>query len=98
MLRAMHNYEKVKPFPERYPMNSDALGIELVGTTAGPDPAHPGEQLFESATAKQNTALTWLVEALSQQFGIGFQHVLRHPIVSWKTPSEAQSSIWGSRP
>ena len=90
----LHDYEKTKPFPQRYPMNADALGIELVGTTVGPDPAHPNELLFEPVTAAQNASLTWLVDVLSKQFGIGFQHVLRHPVVSWKTPSEARTATW----
>ena len=27
----LHNREKLKPYPDRYPLNSDSIGIEIVG-------------------------------------------------------------------
>lgn len=91
---ARNKYERVKPYPDRYPMNADSLGIEIVGTTVGKDPNNPGELLYETVNAAQNTALSWLVKQLSDQFGVGFDSVFRHPLVSAKTPSEAATANW----
>lgn len=92
--RARHNYEKVKSYPARYPMNEDSLGIELVGKIVGNDPAHPGEKLYETVMAQQNTSLTWIVQQLAIQFGMQLTEVFRHPTVSQKTPSEAATADW----
>ena len=89
-----HTYEKSKPFPQRYPMNLDSLGIEIVGKTIGEDPKHPNEKLFEDVNKEQNQALTWLTKQLSVQFGVDFDNIFRHPTVSQKTPSEASTADW----
>ena len=91
---ARNNYEKSKDYPDRYPMNADSLGIEIVGTTIGNDPNNPGELLYENVNAAQNASLVWLVKQLSIQFGVGFSSVFRHPLVSAKTPSEAATANW----
>lgn len=91
---ALSKYESAKPAADRYPMNADSIGIELVGETVGKDPAHPKEALFVQVTAEQNVALTWLVGKLSERFGVHFDRVLRHPVVSRKTPSEAATANW----
>jgi len=91
---ARHGYEKVKPYPARYPMNEDSLGIELVGKIVGDDSGYPGEKLYESVAAQQNASLTWLVEQLVVQFGMLLTDIFRHPKVSQKTPSEAATADW----
>lgn len=90
-----HRYESVKPVTDRYPLNSDSIGIEIVGNIIGDDPKNPGEKLYEPVNVAQNKSLKWLVEQLSQQFGVSFNAVYRHPTVSQKTPSEASTANWG---
>ncbi|MFP7674834.1 N-acetylmuramoyl-L-alanine amidase [Marivita sp. S0852] len=95
--RDRHALERTKPAGQRYPSNTDAIGIELVGNTIGPDPAHPGELLFETVTAAQNRSLTWLVDQITIQFGLDMNVIYRHPTVSQKTPSEASTANWQVR-
>lgn len=96
--KARSTYESKKPAADRYPMNADSIGIELVGETVGADPADTRYELYVTVTPRQNASLTWLVAELSKQFGVGFDRVLRHPVVSAKTPSEAATANWQVAP
>ena len=79
--------EGKKPFPQRYPMNSDSLGIELVGETNK-------QGSYVTPTAAQTTALKFLVGELQTQLGLQTTEVFRHPEVSYKQPSEAKDAAW----
>ncbi len=86
----MNTHEMKKSVPQRFPSNSDSIGIELVGGTIGngPDP------VFETVTKPQNVSLAWLVLELRQTFDLPLTEVFRHPQVSRKDPHEAETAIW----
>jgi N-acetyl-anhydromuramyl-L-alanine amidase AmpD len=87
-LRELTEHEAEKDYPARYPTNSDAIGIELVG---GFDDK---TRKYATATKQQNDSLAWLVATLSAVFKLGDSDVYRHPQVSYKQPSEAASASW----
>ena len=80
-------FEAKKEFPNRYPMNSDSVGIELVGETNK-------EGAYVTPTAAQTSALKFLVGELQAQLGLQTTEVFRHPEVSYKQPSEAKGAAW----
>ena len=82
--------EKAKPYPQRFPSNDDAVGIELVGGTLTPDPT----STYETVTPQQNESLAWLISALRMQLKVPLMEVLRHPDVSYKNPHEAETARW----
>ncbi len=79
--------ERAKAYPDRFPVNSDSLGIELVGKSTG-------TSSYEALTAQQNNALQWLIDQLYMLFTLGNADVYRHPQVSYKNPGEASSASW----
>ena len=86
-INALDAHERAKSYPDRYPVTSEAIGIELVGL-------HIDEKTYEAVTAAQNTALQWLIDELYAQFNLKPADVYRHPTVSYKNPGEASSAIW----
>lgn len=84
---AEHHREMQKQVPDRYPSNEDSVGIELVGAVTG-------QGVYEAVTAQQNVSLHWLVTELGSTFGVSTTEIFRHPVVSRKNPSEAQSALW----
>ena len=84
----INGIERKKPYPERYPTNSDALGIEIVGR-------HVDKKTYEGVTGAQNDSLRWLIGTLSPLFFLGSEDdVFRHPEVSYKNPGEAATAKW----
>ena len=79
--------EKAKQVPSRYPSNDDSVGIELVGKVLA-------NGVYEAVTADQNASLRWLVSEIQTTLGVAVTEVFRHPEVSRKNPSEAQSAKW----
>jgi N-acetyl-anhydromuramyl-L-alanine amidase AmpD len=79
--------EKAKQVPDRYPSNDDSVGIELVGKVLA-------NGVYDAVTADQNTSLRWLVSEIQTTLGAAVTEVFRHPEVSRKNPSEAQSAKW----
>lgn len=79
--------ERQKPYPNRFPVNSDSLGIELVGR-------HIDDKSFEMVTSAQNASLRWLLDALYDSFSIGADDTFRHPAISYKNPGEAAGARW----
>jgi N-acetyl-anhydromuramyl-L-alanine amidase AmpD len=84
---AEHRREMAKQVPERYPSNEDSVGIEIVGAVVS-------QGVYEPVNADQNASLQWLVSELTSTLGIPMTEIFRHPDVSRKTPSEAQSASW----
>lgn len=79
--------ERQKSYPDRFPVNQDSIGIELVGR-------HVDDRSYEQPTALQNNALKWLVGELCRLLAIGTTEVFRHPAVSYKNTGEAQGAAW----
>lgn len=84
----LSDYELKKSWPDRFPSNADALGIELVGKFIEKD------EIYESVTEEQNASLEWLIRELTVALGIPMTEIFRHPDVSYKKPSEASSAKW----
>ena len=84
---AENSQEKAKQVPNRYPSNDDSVGIELVGKVLA-------NGVYDAVTADQNTSLRWLVSEIQTTLGVAVTEVFRHPEVSRKNPSEAQSAKW----
>ena len=86
-INALDAHERAKNYPDRYPVNSNAIGIEIVGS-------HVDDSHFDSVTLQQNASLQWLVKELYGQFNPTAADVYRHPGVSYKNPGEASTATW----
>jgi len=87
--------EHGKSYPDRFPSNSDSIGIELVGASfSKPLPKNPGNREYYPVTQDQNDSLKWLVQELKLTFGMNGLEVFRHPEISFKTESEASTARW----
>jgi N-acetyl-anhydromuramyl-L-alanine amidase AmpD len=51
-IKALDTHERAKSYPNRYPVNSDSVGIELVGK-------HIDDKAYEAVTSQQNSSLGW---------------------------------------
>ncbi|MBU1351788.1 MAG: N-acetylmuramoyl-L-alanine amidase [Gammaproteobacteria bacterium] len=85
-VRALDAHERAKPYPQRYPINGDSIGIEIVGRSID-------DKKYEAVTSEQNNSLQWLTGELYSHFSISSQDVYRHPEVSYKNPGEAASAL-----
>ncbi|MDA7417969.1 N-acetylmuramoyl-L-alanine amidase [Xenophilus arseniciresistens] len=100
--------EMTKSVPQRYPSNSDSVGIEIVGKASLPPnkPIPPGlsgderlrfqgnHAVYEAVTPAQQVSLQWLIDFLRQNLHVPATEVHRHPDVSRKNPTEASSAQW----
>jgi len=86
-IKALDANERAKSYPHRYPVNSDSIGIELVGK-------HIDNKRYEIVTPSQNASLQWLVSELYNHFGLTSSDVYKHPAVSYKNPGEASTATW----
>lgn len=84
----LSRHEHKKPFPERYPGNTDSIGIELVGAYI------TKTEVYETVTPAQNDAVRWLVAELAATMNVSMGDVYRHPELSRKTDSEASTAKW----
>lgn len=80
-----------KPYPDRYPGNADAIGIEVVGKAYGSDKNH---LLYEDPTPQQNDYMHWFVSDLLQTLHLTAHDVYKHPLVSRKQDNEAIGVTW----
>lgn len=87
---AVKNYERAnKAYPERYPMNDDSVGIEIVGHTAtyndiGTYPKPPYQVM---------QAVDWLVTALMALLDLDTVDLYAHAAVAHKNHSEAIATL-----
>ena len=86
--RAVGAYEAKKQYPDRYPWNPDAIGIEVVGRFL------ESTSLYENPTPQQNVYLHWFVRDLMQALKLLPADIYRHPLLSNKRPREAASLTW----
>lgn len=90
-----HRMEMAKPTPQRYPSNEDSIGIEIVGAVVAGKSRNPAEQgVYETVNEQQNASLQWLIAELTSTFGVPMSEIFRHPVVSRKNPTEAESASW----
>lgn len=86
-IKAIDKIERQKTYPERFPVNSDSIGIEVVGK-------HIDKKKYESLNLLQTNSLQWLIGELYTHFGLDKDDVYKHPMVSYKHPGEAASATW----
>ncbi|MDR5762551.1 peptidoglycan recognition family protein [Caballeronia sp. LZ035] len=86
----LDRHERNKAWPARFPSNSDAIGIELVGMYRDSGK----EQVYEAPTPEQNVSLSWLIAELIETLRIERREVYRHPEVSYKNATEASAARW----
>lgn len=84
---AIDGYERQKNYPDRFPVNSDSIGIELVGK-------HVDDKTYTPVTPQQNISLQWLIDELYTHFSLDKNDIYRHPTVSYKNPGEAAGAKW----
>jgi len=84
---AIDKNERQKNYPDRYPVNSDSVGIEVVGKFIN-------DTKYEDLTAAQNVSLQWLISELYEHFNLNAANVYRHPEVSYKMASEGSTAVW----
>ncbi|MGU7782424.1 peptidoglycan recognition protein family protein [Burkholderia sp. PU8-34] len=89
---AFHRHESQKEFPDRYPSNSDSIGIELVGMYYSDKKT--GDLVYENVTDQQNSSLKWLIRELSETLNVQMSEIYRHPEVGRKNATEASTARW----
>jgi N-acetyl-anhydromuramyl-L-alanine amidase AmpD len=94
LLKYEKDKERKKKFPERYPSNEDSIGIELVGEALQNKDVKIKEEIYVTVTDAQNTSLKWLVFELTVTLGLPMSEIYRHPVVSYKNPTEAETAKW----
>lgn len=79
--QAIHNREKKKAYPNRYPMNTDSIGIEVVAeydATTG----------WAAPTPAQTAAIRELVDKLKACYVLGNGDIYAHDDISYKKEGE----------
>lgn len=79
---ALHKHESAKVYPDRYPNNSDSLGIEVVSRY------DDKTKTWEAPTAQQKAAIKELVDRLKVCFGLGQADIYEHDKISYKISGE----------
>lgn len=84
MPQAARGPRRVKVYPDRYPMNEDSIGIEVVGK-------HDKDKgQYGGASKEQLKSVKNLVEKLQKDQGLKDSDVYKHGDVSYKAPSEGK--------
>jgi N-acetyl-anhydromuramyl-L-alanine amidase AmpD len=84
----LSKHEATKAYPDRYPLNDDSLGIEIVGDF------DVKAKTYAAVSKDQNASLTWLVKVLSDKLALGDGDVFRHGSIGYKQATEAASAQW----
>jgi N-acetyl-anhydromuramyl-L-alanine amidase AmpD len=102
-----NKHEMEKNYPRRYPSNEDSIGIECTGLSwwYGKDGKKLADQseaakalrrdkdpIYDPLTDEQKRSLEWLISELAVTFKVQFSEVFRHPEVSRKALTEAESA------
>ena len=90
--QAISDREYKKQWPDRYPLNMDSIGIEIVGISQ----KTPGqkEKVYEPVNDQQNASLKWLVRELSETLSVSMSEIYRHPEIARKNATEASTAKW----
>ncbi|RZU29690.1 peptidoglycan recognition protein family protein [Edaphobacter modestus] len=86
-IHSVDHIEEGKKYPDRYPDNSDSIGIEIVGKAID-------ENNYEQPTTDQQIAIKWLVGELLVALKLQRTDVYRHPQLSRKNAGEARDANW----
>src|SRR5690606_24266595 len=94
--KTIHDHEKVKDYPERYPVNEDSVGIEVVSrciNNCGPNDA--GTPEWEAPTPEQAESIADIVGILQDAYSLADADVYEHDVISYKTPGEG-AGLWSA--
>ncbi|WP_269792809.1 peptidoglycan recognition family protein [Stenotrophomonas sp. Iso1] len=91
----LHDHEKSKTYPHRFPMNEDSVGVETVASFDGTS--------WERPTPAQEKSIKALIQLLQRLYGLTDSDVHEHDNISYKTPGEGDglyspSSAYGLPP
>ncbi|WP_321804460.1 peptidoglycan recognition family protein [Burkholderia sp. BCC1993] len=92
--RGENQREMRKAVPDRYPSNTDSIGVELVGEALPLNEPNPDRRTYDAAPEAQNDSLRWLIDELSVTLNVPMTEVFRHPTVSRKNRTEAARAQW----
>ena len=90
--KEISDIEKAKDFPERFPANSDSIGIEIVGLAVKTE--GKTDLVYETVNDRQNESLKWLIKELVSEFNVPMSEVYRHPEIGRKNMTEASTAVW----
>ena len=90
--KIISNGEREKAFPNRFPANSDSIGIEIVGMAYNVQGNK--EEVYENVNEKQNASLKWLIAELTETLAIARSEIYRHPEIARKNSTEARTAKW----
>lgn len=94
--KRLHDHEKVKAYPTRYPMNGDSVGIETVArciNKCGPD--DKGTPEWEPPTAEQAESIASIIAILQKVYSLDDADVYEHDLISYKTAGEG-AGLWSA--
>lgn len=86
-VKMINKHERKKKYPNRFPVNSDSIGIEIVGK-------HINDRQYEMLTLLQTESMHFLIDELYTHFRLDKDDVYRHPEISYKHPGEAADTTW----
>lgn len=87
-IKSLSQHEAGKAYPERYPINDDSLGIEIVGEYSAKS------QTYATVNKEQNSSLAWLVDALETRLALDADDIYTHGSIGYKQPSEGSTANW----
>ncbi|WP_223671211.1 peptidoglycan recognition protein family protein [Kangiella shandongensis] len=84
--KKVYQHEKTKDYPDRYPLNSDSIGVEIIGAYLGKS----GDKgLFEQIQKAQSKSFLWLMTELLEHFSLSFKDdVYAHDSIARKKVNE----------
>ncbi len=90
----LSDYEKKKQYPDRYPFNDDAAGIEFLGDTETVMVEGNKEVRYLSITSQQQKAADSLLDELKNKYNLTNNDIYPHPDIAYKNKTEAKSVKW----
>ncbi|MFK8258078.1 N-acetylmuramoyl-L-alanine amidase [Erwinia sp. AnSW2-5] len=88
--------ERKKNWPDRFPANTDSIGIEIVGEAFKTEDLkkYPDGRVYETVNQQQAESLKWLIRELRSTLQVSTSEVFRHPEIARKNITEASSAKW----
>ena len=78
----MHNRARVNPYPDRFPINEDSVGIEVVAMYA------EATRRWHPPTPEQSESIALLARILKTQYSLTDADIYEHDRISRKTAGE----------
>jgi N-acetyl-anhydromuramyl-L-alanine amidase AmpD len=85
----LHDHEKVKSYPTRFPKNEDSVGIEVVAKY------HKDKKVWDAATPGQLKSVAIVVKLLKTTYSLGESDIYEHDKIAYKTAGEGAGLYTG---